>query len=846
MIDPVVPPQKRQQLSLEQVRQLCDGAWATSPLTGSGCLITDLATDTRLPLLRPAETLFIALRGNQRQGDAFLVQAYQKGIRCFLVSDLPSQVLPEDAAVVVVPDTLAALQILGRYRRQQFSNPVLAITGSNGKTIIKEWLYEVLLADHPVLRSPKSFNSQIGVPLSVWLLQPRYKLAIFEAGISQPGEMARLEAILQPTVGIFTNLGDAHQAGFDTALQKATEKALLFRNCKTILYCADYELITEAFRNLGYLEDPTRQVISWSATGMSADWQVSGIVVEESQTRFQISGDGSTHEVVIPFGDAASLENAVHCWLAARMLGVPEAALSDRMLQLHPVAMRLEYRRGTHDCTLLNDSYNSDLTSLRIALTALQNQQQHPHRAVILSDLLQSGMEPEELYQTVATLLQTAGLKLLVGIGPELVAHASLFTSQTATEVFLFENTAQFFEALPGIRFEDMSVLIKGARSFAFEQIVALLEQEVHRTVLTIDLEALTDNLRVYRSLLPKPVKVMAMVKAFAYGSGSHEIAGALQSAGVDYLTVAYTDEGVALREKGIRLPIMVMSPDVGSFERIIAWHLEPEIFNFRSLAAFTRAAQALGITDYPVHIKLNTGMNRLGFDKADLPKLTDWLQGNPTLRIASIFSHLAGSEDASLDAFTEEQAALFRKGAETISAIRPLNRPLWHLDNTSGIVRHPQYHFDMVRLGLGVYGIDSTNQNLPLRPVSGLRTTIAQLRTVAAGEGVSYGRGGQSENDRQIATVCIGYADGYPRALGHGKAYMLVRGRKAYTVGAVCMDMCMLDVTEIGGVREGDEVVVFGPELSPRLLAQWSGTITYEILTGISQRVKRVYLNAL
>lgn len=829
-------------MTLEDIRRVCSGAWATPPVGEKPIL--DLAIDTRVNLPAPDQTLFVALSGNQRSGSDFLPQAYSKGIRAFLLSAPPREPLPADASVLIVPDTRQALQDLARSRRQQFKGPVLAITGSNGKTVVKEWLYELLSPDKKVLRSPKSYNSQVGVPLSVWLLRPGYDLAVFEAGISGMGEMKRLEAILKPQIGIFTNLGEAHQAGFENRRQKALEKALLFRDCKTIFYCIDYPEITEAFQQLGYGEDAGKTVVSYSISGNpAATWQVSQIEREDFHTRFTLYNEKERVALIIPFNDDASLENAVCCWLVARHLNIPESVLSERLLRLHPVAMRLEFRKGTHGCTLINDAYNSDLTSLRIALTALQNQAQHAHKTVILSDLLQAGVAPEVLYEVVAALLRGAGLKTFIGIGPELMQHRHLFEAGTAAEVHFFESTSAFFRALPEIHFHDEAILLKGARSFAFERIVALLEQEVHRTVLTIDLAALTENLDIFRKKIQKGVRLMAMVKAFAYGSGSHEIAGALQDAGVDYLAVAYTDEGVALRQKNIRLPIMVMSPDVGSFERIIAWNLEPEIFNFRSLAAFTRAARALDVTGYPVHLKLNTGMNRLGFDTAEIPKLIAEISSNNTLYVKSIFSHLAGSEDECLDGFTEEQAAVFGRNAKAIATA--LNdTPLLHLTNSSGILRHPQYQFDMVRLGLGMYGIDSTARNLALRPVSSLRTTIAQIRRVAAGEGVSYGQKGVSAEPRRIATVCVGYADGYPRALGHGKAYMLVRGRKAYTVGTVCMDMCMLDVTHIPSVKEGDDVLVFGPELSPVLLAGWADTIPYEILTGISQRVKRIYLN--
>jgi alanine racemase len=831
---------------LHFIRRASGAAWASVPREDR--VIRELVTDTR-SISTPEAALFIALPGTHRDGHRFVQQAYDKGVRAFLLSREMHPALPPDASVLQVPDTLSALQDIAASHRREFDIPVIGITGSNGKTVIKEWLYDALSEDGPAVRSPKSYNSQVGVPLSVWLLERRHRVAVFEAGISSPGEMNRLARVIQPTIGIFTNLGEAHSEGFRNDEQKVEEKLKLFETVKQLIFCYDHVLIREGVERLkahrGAKGEGEMKTISWSiAKNTVADWHVSGLQIVGSETSFLIEGSGVAHKVSLPFADAASVENAIHCWVALFTLGIPPGAIASRLARLQPVAMRLELRRGIGDCTLIDDAYNSDLTSLRIALDVLDRQRQHPTHTVILSDMLQTGKPDAELYEEVASLIAGRGIKRFIGIGPALSAHRSLFKGQKGLRSRFFQSTAAFLKAHGSIHFQDEAILLKGARTFQFERIVAALEQEVHRTVLTINLSAMVDNLAAYRALLAPGTKVMAMVKAFSYGSGSFEIATALQHAGVDYLAVAYTDEGIALREQGISLPIMVMSPDVASFDRMITWRLEPEIFNHRSLAAFTAAAEGLGVFQYPIHVKLDTGMHRLGFVEADIPALISSLRGNSRVRPASIFSHLAASEDRSLDAFTNQQAELFERASASIIAELGTD-PIRHLCNSAGIARHPEFHFDMVRLGLGLYGLDSSHVlKGKLKQISRLRTTIAQIKTVEAEEGVGYGNRGKSDHTRRIATVCIGYADGYPRALGHGTAHMLVRGKPAPTVGSVCMDLCMIDVTGITDAAEGDEVVVFGPELPLEKLASWSGTIPYETMTGISQRVKRVYVN--
>ncbi len=835
--------------TLAQIVRRCGAAWATPPAAGGARIITELVVDSRPPVSHPETALFIALPGRHRNGAQFVRAAYEKGIRAFLVEELlPAESsLPADAAMIVVADAIAALQAIARARRQEFTGEVVGITGSNGKTIVKEWLYELVSPDRNTLRSPKSYNSQTGVPLSVWLLEETYEVALFEAGISTTGEMARLEQVIAPRIGVFTTLGPAHQSGFKSNREKAAEKAQLFRHAQKVVACADHSLVMEALEHLQQqrhaASEPPLHIESWSATGKPARWQVTDVRVEGSETLFTLSAPAESYVLRVPFTDSASRENAVHVWVASQLLGIAPEVAAERLEQLQPVAMRLEMRRGVRNCTLIDDAYNSDLTSLRIALELLQQQRQHPVHTVILSDILQSGKNSKALYTEVAALLAAAGVQKLLGVGRELEAHQNLFKKLPQTQ--FFPTTEALTTAVADLRFRDEAILIKGARRFALERIVALLEQEVHRTVLTINLKTLVENGVAYRSLLPAGVKMMAMVKAFSYGSGSHEIAAALQSAGMDYLAVAYTDEGVALREKGITLPIMVMSPDVGSFERIIAWRLEPEIYSFLSLAAFKRAAQALGVTGYPVHLKLDTGMHRLGFAAGETELLAVQLQDTPEVRVQSIFSHLAGSEAPGLDAFTAQQAAAFEEMSGTLLATLPSGeKPLRHLCNSAGIARHPALHYDMVRLGLGLYGLDSSGVlGERVQPVSALHTTIAQLRTVPAGEGIGYGRGSAAGTHRLIATVCVGYADGYPRTLGNGVGHMLVGGKAAPTVGSICMDLCMIDVTGIASLQEGDPVTVFGDGLSMNTLAGWAGTIPYEIMTGISQRVKRVYV---
>jgi alanine racemase len=612
------------------------------------------------------------------------------------------------------------------------------------------------------------------------------------------------------------------------------------------VYCRDYPELHECVLLYTHLLQTNLKkelkLFSWSYKH-EATLQVKEVTKADGRAQISALYDGRLLQTSIPFTDAASIENAINCWCVLLLLGLEDSVIAARMSELKPIAMRLELRQGENNCSIINDAYNSDITSLQVALDLLDQQKQHK-KTIVLSDIQQAGKTDHILYTEVADILSRRKISRFFGIGIGLQQQHHLFEAVPGMECYFFPTTEDFVKHMPGFVFEHEAILLKGARSFAFEQISLVLEQKIHQTVMSISLSALRHNLEVFRGRLKAGVQTMAMVKAASYGAGGYEIARTLQEAGVDYLTVAYPDEGVALRREGITLPIMVMSPSTISFDRMIIWNLEPELFNLRSLNQFLEIARKLQVTDYPVHIKLDTGMHRLGFTAEELPGLLQALEGRPELKIASIFSHLAASDDASFDDFTTQQADAFTAMSDQIIAAIGY-RPLRHLCNTAGIAAYPEYHFDMVRLGLGLYGIDSSNiLNTELQQISTLRTTIAQIKQVPAGDTIGYSRKGKAERDMRIATICIGYADGYPRALNNGRSYVMINNRPAPLIGVIAMDMCMVDITAIDGVQEGDEVIVFGPQLSIRQLAEWAGTISYEIMTGISQRVKRVYVN--
>ena len=831
--------------NIEQLRKWCHGTWLAQ--AGEDHLIEELAIDSR-SIDQPAQALFIALQTNLRDGHTFITDAYKKGVLNFLVAhSIDTEALP-GANVIQVKDTLTALQQIAAAHRKQYHIPVIGITGSNGKTVIKEWIYQLLAGEYNIVRSPKSYNSQVGVPLSVWLMDEQQQLAIFEAGISQPGEMEKLEHIIHPTIGIFTNIGEAHSEGFMNMRQKINEKLILFRHARQLIYCHDHAQLNESIVQYmhqvrGSKNEEPLQLFTWSQK-QAADLRICSIARLQNKTTINGLHKNEEISITIPFTDDASIENVIHCWCLLLLLNKSNEYIAGRMAQLQQVSMRLELRQGINDCTVINDAYNSDLTSLQLALNYLEQQKQHSHHTVIMSDILQIGKRDLDLYDEVAALVSRRNIQRFIGIGPALYKNKSAFRKYKKIRSIFFKSTEELLKHFHLLTFDKEAILLKGARVFAFEKIGTLLEQKIHQTVMSIDLSALTHNLNVFRAELSPGVKTMAMVKAFAYGSGSYEIANMLQYAGVDYLTVAYTDEGIALRKAGIKMPIMVMSPDATAFDRMIAWKLEPEIFNFRSLSVFTHIARTLQVSKYPIHIKLDTGMHRLGFNARDVDELIVRLQESPELEVATVFSHLAASDDPREDDFTKQQATLFEAMCQKLMDQLP-NLPLFHLCNSAGIVRHKKLHYDMVRLGVGLYGIDSSGAlENKLRQISTLKTSIAQIRDVPAGDSIGYGHHTFAPADMRIATICIGYADGYPRAMGKGNAYVLINGRQARTVGSICMDMCMVDITGIPDTKEGDDAIIFSKNLPVTQLAAWAGTISYEIMTSISQRVKRVYIN--
>ena len=805
-------------------------------------VIEHILLDSR-KLLFPSSSIFFALDGIRRKGNLFIPELYHKGVRCFVVDEIFTEADVQDfpnADFLQVPDVLQALQLLTSYHRQQFDLPVIGITGSNGKTMVKEWLYQLLQGDFNIVRSPKSYNSQIGVPLSVWQINETHTLGIFEAGISQPDEMQKLAKIIMPTVGIFTSIGEAHGEGFLNIRQKINEKLKLFVNSRLLIYCADNPDINEAvnmFKN-NVRTGGDFELFSWSKKE-TATLQIISIETGSAQTAIQSKWKEIPVNFNIPFTDEASVENAITCCCVLLHLGTSVETMAERMMQLRTVEMRLELKQGINNCSIINDSYSADINSLTIALDFLQQQKQHAKRTLVLSDILQSGKSSGELYAGVAAILEQKHINRFIGIGPEITRQRNAF--QNIAETAFFSSSAEFRQQFHSQHFHNETILLKGARLFEFEQISHLLEQKIHQTVLEINLNAITHNLNTYQQLLKPNVKLMVMVKAFSYGSGSFEIANLLQFHKVDYLAVAYADEGVELRKAGITLPIMVMNAEEITFDVLVQYNLEPELFSFDILTGFEKYLKQSGITNYPVHFKLDTGMRRLGFEQKDVEELCDRLKATAVFKIQSVFSHLAASDSEKHDTFTKIQAEAFLEGCEKIQGITGYTF-IRHIANTSAIHRHKDLQLDMVRLGIGLYGVDADPAvQQQLKNVTTLKTTISQIKKIKKGESVGYSRKGMATKNSVIATVRIGYADGYPRLLSNGTGKMLVNGKQAPVIGNVCMDMTMLDITGIDA-NEGDEVTVFGEGLPVSDLASLAQSIPYEILTGISQRVKRVY----
>ena len=849
--------------SIEQIATLI-GARHLGKVKGE---ISFLLTDSR-SLSFPEETLFFALRTSRNDGHKYIPELYQRGVRNFVVENISN--LSEDlsanwgsmegANFLVVPDTLRALQRLAERHREEFDVPVVGITGSNGKTMVKEWLYQILRRQGDmetgrqvgVTRSPRSYNSQIGVPLSVWLLNEQTRIALFEAGISQLGEMEALRDIIQPTIGVFTSLGEAHQENFRSLEEKCMEKLLLFHDAKVIVYPSDNDIVSRCIRRSGYQGER----IGWSRFSEKAPMFIQGVTPLNSLNSLKIDYvfKGTKGSYEIPFIDEASIENSITCAATALYLGVTPEELAERMKALEPIAMRLEVKQGQRGLMLINDSYNNDINSLDIALDFMQRRTSRSAASsscLILSDIYQSGESPAMLYRRVSDLCVERGIGKFIGIGEEISAQASQIAVR---EKYFFHNVEDFIHSSVFRRLHDETVLLKGARSFGFDHISELLEQKVHETILEVNLNAVVENLNHFRSFLKPETKMVCMVKADAYGAGAEEVAKTLQDHRVDYLAVAVADEGVSLRKAGITANIMVMNPEMSSFKTLFDYDLEPEVYSFRLMDALIKAARKEGVTGWPVHMKLDTGMHRLGFSIEEIDEVIRRLKQQVAIIPRSVFSHFVGSDSDDFNDFSERQFALFDEGSRKLQAAFP-HKILRHMDNSAGIEHFPERQMDMCRLGIGLYGVNPYNKNSQpstvnsqpstvngqLSCVSTLKTTILQLRQVPAGDSVGYSRRTVLEKDSVIGAIPIGYADGLNRRLGNRKGYCLVNGQRAEYVGNICMDVAMIDVTGID-CHEGDTVEIFGNNLPVSVLSDILETIPYEVLTGVSNRVKRVY----
>jgi alanine racemase len=787
--------------------------------------IDNVSIDSR-SLQNNEKTLFFALVGPNNDAHIYISSLIEKGVRCFVVTHIPDE-LSNKATFLVVENTLDALQRYAAYHRSLFKFPVFGLTGSNGKTIVKEWLNFLLNPDFNIIRSPKSYNSQVGVPLSVISINDKHNLGIFEAGISKMNEMEKLETIIKPTIGIITNIGSAHDEGFEDLEKKIKEKLKLFKHSKLIIYQKNKVIDT--------LIESKIKTFSWSFDDETADVFIVKKAIEE-KTILQIRYGKDNFEVQIPFQDEASVENAVTCLMVLLSFKYDKKTIQNRMQWLYPVEMRLKVKNGINNTTLIDDSYSSDFQSLKIALDFLESQKQYKNKTLILSDIFQSGLSNEELYTKVAQLIKNNKINRVIGIGETISAF-----KHKLTNCITFKNTADFFLNFNYLNFVNETILIKGARHFQFEEIVAALEEKTHETVLEINLNSISHNLSFFKSKLKPTTKMMVMVKAFGYGNGGFEIAKLLEHHKVDYLGVAFADEGIALKNAGIMLPIMVLNPETTSFPAIIQHHLEPEIYGLKGLNAFLKIAEKRKLKHFPIHIKLDTGMHRLGFEEGNLDELIATLKGNKFVTVKSILSHMATSDDLEHQEFAHSQIDLFEKLSSKLMAELQI-KPIRHILNTSGISNFPEAQYDMIRLGIGLYGVSNdVEEQKYLENVGTLKSIISQIRTIQAGESVGYGRRFVAEKPTKIATIPIGYADGISRHWGNGVGFVTINDQKATIVGSICMDMLMVDSTEIN-CKEGDSVIIFGQSPTVTFIAEQLQTIPYEILTSISQRVKRIF----
>ncbi|MFD2942703.1 bifunctional UDP-N-acetylmuramoyl-tripeptide:D-alanyl-D-alanine ligase/alanine racemase [Flavobacterium notoginsengisoli] len=796
--------------------------------------IDHISIDSR-SLQNGSQTLFFALAGVNNDAHLFIPDLIEKGVQNFVVQYIPEG-LSDKANFLVVENTLVALQEFAAYYRNLFHFPVIGLTGSNGKTIVKEWLNFLLSPDYNIIRSPKSYNSQVGVPLSVIAINEKHNLGIFEAGISTVNEMAKLEKIIKPNIGVLTNIGSAHDEGFLNLVQKIDEKLLLFKDCPIIIYQKN-EVVDSCLTQFvaEYMMHP-RKLFSWSFTDKTADVFILKKESKNDHTFIQYQYQNEIFDLEIPFSDSASLENAISCLLVLLHFNYDQATIQSRIEMLYPVRMRLEVKNGINNCSIIDDSYSSDFQSLKIALDFLESQKKNASKTVILSDIFQSGFSNEELYSKVAQLISDNKINRVIGIGSTISSFAAKFPNS-----IMFQNTADFIESIENLNFQNETILIKGARSFEFEEIVSLLEEKTHETVLEINLDAISHNFNYFKSKLAPNVKMMVMVKAFGYGNGGLEIAKLLEHHKVDYLGVAFADEGISLKNGGIKLPIMVLNPESTSFPSIIQYQLEPEIYSIKGLNAFLKIAREKKLKDFPIHIKIDTGMHRLGFEENTIEELIETLKGNSAVRVQSILSHLATSDDPKHYDFVNKQIALFEELSSRLMNELNIN-PIRHILNTSGISNFPNSQYNMVRLGIGLYGVSNDpGEQKYLENVGTLKSIISQVRVIPAGDSVGYGRRFMAQKETKIATIPIGYADGISRLWGNEVGFVTIKNQKAPIVGSVCMDMLMVNVSEID-CKEGDPVIIFGESPTVIEMAEALKTIPYEIMTSISQRVKRVF----
>ncbi len=821
---------------LKKIVNIVDGKLVAFKSLKGDISISSISIDSRT-VVEPFSTLFFAIVGERNNGHDYLGELYKKGVRTFVVSN--SGILNADfpeANIILVKNTQCAIQALAGWVRQQHNYPVLAITGSNGKTIVKEWLFD-LIQNKKIIRSPKSYNSQVGVPLSVLNMTDQFDLAIFEAGISKLGEMEKLAKVLSPDWGIFTNIGDAHQENFDSVEQKVDEKVKLFESCKILIYCKDQVIVSKKIQKK--FEQTSTKLFGWSFKNEQADLFFS-LKKGKAQTIYSFEFSKKAYRVCIPFADDASLENAAHCLAFIVSQNVMDERVVESFKNLQPVAMRLELKDGINNCTLINDYYNSDINSLGIAFQFLNQQTTSAKKkTVILSDIQQTGLKSDELAAEVSRLIQFNKIDRFIGIGNDLKKNSEQFDENA----LLYETTNDFLSDYKNIDFSNESILIKGARNFHFERISSVLQKKFHQTRLEIRLYEMIENLNSFKALLNPTTKVMVMVKAFSYGSGTSEVAKMLQYQKVDYLAVAVADEGIELRQAGVETPIVVMNPEAHSFETMIEFRLEPNIYSEELFVGFEKAARKLAVREYPVHLKIDSGMHRLGFgEDEEFVNVLEKISSSTTLRVKSAFSHLAASDEAKHDSFTQKQYHRFKQLSSILEEELPYKIDQ-HILNSAGIERFPELQMDMVRLGIGLYGV-SAGSRITCKPIAHWMTVVSQVRKVDIGETVGYSRMGDVDSVREIAVIPVGYADGYGRRFGNGvaKVWMSSQEIEAPTIGNICMDMSMIDITGLG-VKAGDPVELMGENIKLSKLAQWAGTIPYEILTGISQRVKRVYV---